>query len=168
MLLSLRVTLICLALTRMLAAAPPPDKPLLDSVTEHFAAARPGTVPRIPASLFLQVDTPARAPARDEETPTESATLSEEVKYFTAYPSLALSSPADSSLDSATLKDLPTTERIAVSLTQPPPPPVRLHQTAGMIKTSTTAPATASSDVEEDLTGNISDTPGQQVMQTFL
>ena len=43
-----------LALT-LLAAAPPPDKPLLDSVTEHFAAARPGTVPRIPASLFLQV-----------------------------------------------------------------------------------------------------------------
>ena len=48
----------------MIAAAPAPDKPLLDSVTEHFAAARPGTVPRIPASLFLQVD----SPAGDEET----------------------------------------------------------------------------------------------------
>ena len=67
MLLSL-VTLVSLAVTRMVTAAPPPDKPLLDSVTEHFAAARPGTVPRIPARLFLQVDTPARATARDEET----------------------------------------------------------------------------------------------------
>ena len=106
---------------------------------------------------------------QETQTPTdrtESATLSEEVKYFTAYPSLALSSPADSSLDSATLKDLPTTERIAVSLTQPPPPPVRLHQPAGIIKTSTTATTTASSDVEEDSTGNISETPGQQFMQT--
>ena len=107
-----------------------------------------------------------------QETPTdktESATLTEEVKYFTAYPSLALSSPADSSLDSATLKDLPTTERIAVSLAQPPPPPVRLHQPGEMIKTSTTATASSDkeqSDVEGNFTGNISDTPGQQVMQT--
>ena len=51
-----RLTLVSLSLAlTLLAAAPPPDKPLLDSVTEHFAAARPGTVPRIPASLFLQV-----------------------------------------------------------------------------------------------------------------
>ena len=53
-----------LGLGVMIAAAPAPDKPLLDSVTEHFAAARPGTVPRIPARLFLQVD----SPTRDEET----------------------------------------------------------------------------------------------------
>ena len=45
-------------LTTTAAPAPAPD-----SVTEHFARARPGTVPRIPASLFLQADSP-----RDEVT----------------------------------------------------------------------------------------------------
>ena len=100
-----------------------------------------------------------------QETPldrTETATASEEVKYFTAYPSLGLTSPADSTRDSATLKDLPTTERIAVSLTQPG----RLQQTGGISQTSTTASSHQDkADVEENLTGKISDTPGQQVMQ---
>ena len=104
-----------------------------------------------------------------QETPpdrrAESVTASEEVKYFTAYPSLAV--PADSSRDSATLKDLPTTERIAGSLTQPPPPPpvVLLSQTEGIIKTSTTASPSPDQDQEENYPRNISET-GQPVMQT--
>ena len=66
-----------------------------------------------------------------QETPpdrrAELVTASEEGKYFTAYPSLAV--PADSSRDSATLKDLPTTQRIAERVTQPPEKPVLLQQT---------------------------------------
>lgn len=58
------LTLAVMLTVTMIAAAPAPDRPSLDSVTEHFAAARPGTVPRIPARLFLQVD----SPGSDEET----------------------------------------------------------------------------------------------------
>ena len=53
----------------------------------------------------------------------------QEVKYFTAYPSLV--TPADSQhwRHSASLKDLPTTQRIAERVTQPPEKPVLLQQT---------------------------------------
>ena len=160
-----------------LTAAPAPD-----SVTEHFARARPGTVPRIPASLFLQTESQSyqetdHSHIRSDHlissyfpsrTLFSSLTLdchrdqslrqteagpevrpepeSEEVKYFTAYPSLT--SPADSTLPtlSASLKDLPTTERIAERVTQPPEKPVSVHQSGGISEVADSDLISASGD----------------------
>ena len=80
------------------------------SVTEHFARAPPGTVPRLPASLFVDE---GPDPAAVEEADGQAEL---EVKYFTAYPTLTRSSaqPAATELTTATpdyLKDLPKQNR---------------------------------------------------------
>ena len=80
------------------------------SVTEHFARAPPGTVPRLPASLFVDE---GPDPAAVEEADGQAEL---EVKYFTAYPTLTQSpaQPAATELTTAApdhLKDLPKQNR---------------------------------------------------------